>query len=90
MEARLPINLQIPSLKLAQHFITDKEALQGRIDQLMELEETRRMDFDQMVKNQDKVKGTFDLQSKTKRIQERIFGSYVGQKKRETYNASKV
>jgi hypothetical protein len=52
MEVWLPINLQIPNLKLAQHFIMDKEALQGRIDQLMELEETRRMDFDQMVKNQ--------------------------------------
>jgi hypothetical protein len=59
MEVRLPINLQIPSLQIAQHFSTDKEALQGRIDKLMELDESRRMDFDQMERNQDKVKGTF-------------------------------
>jgi hypothetical protein len=31
-----------------------------QIDQLMELDETRRMAFDQMEMNQDKVKGTFD------------------------------
>jgi transposase InsO family protein len=34
-EARLPINLQIPALQIAQQFSTDKEALQGRIDHLV-------------------------------------------------------
>jgi transposase InsO family protein len=29
IEAHLPINLQIPALQVAQHFATDKEALQG-------------------------------------------------------------
>jgi transposase InsO family protein len=29
LEARLPMNLQIPALQLSQHFTTDKEALQG-------------------------------------------------------------
>jgi hypothetical protein len=34
------INLQIPVLQFAQQFTTDKEALQGRIDQLIELDES--------------------------------------------------
>jgi hypothetical protein len=51
-------------LKLSQHFVIDKEALQGKIYQLIELKETRRMDFNQMVKNQDKVKGTFECKEK--------------------------
>ena len=29
LEARLPMNLQIPSLQLSQHFATYKEELQG-------------------------------------------------------------
>jgi hypothetical protein len=64
LEARLPINLHIPALQIAQQFVTDKEALQGKIDQLMELDETRRMAFDQMEKNQEKVKGTFDRKAR--------------------------
>jgi hypothetical protein len=51
MEAKFPINLQIHTLHLSQQVTTDKEALQGRIDQLIELEESRRNDFDQMTKN---------------------------------------
>jgi hypothetical protein len=60
LEAHFPINLHIPVLQIAQQFVTDKETLQGKIDQLMELDQTRRMSFDQMEKNQEKVKGTFD------------------------------
>jgi transposase InsO family protein len=32
LEAKLPINLQIPTLQFAQQYMTDGEALQGRID----------------------------------------------------------
>jgi hypothetical protein len=60
LEARLPINLQIPTLQIAQQFSTDKEALQGKIDQLIELDETQRMAFDQMSKKEEKVKWNFD------------------------------
>jgi hypothetical protein len=38
----------------------DREALQGRIDQLIELDESTRNDLDQMARNQEKIKGTFD------------------------------
>jgi hypothetical protein len=64
LEAHLPIKIQIPTPQVAQQFVIDKEALQGRIDQLMELDETRRMAFDQMEKNQEKVKGTLDRNSR--------------------------
>jgi hypothetical protein len=40
LEACLPINLHIPTLQIPQQFSIDKEALQGRIDQFMELDET--------------------------------------------------
>jgi hypothetical protein len=38
LNACLPMNLQILSLQLSQHLSTNKEVLQGRIDQLMKLE----------------------------------------------------
>jgi hypothetical protein len=50
LEAKFPINLQIPTLQFAQQYMTDKEALQGRIDQLVELDESRRNALDQMEK----------------------------------------
>jgi transposase InsO family protein len=53
LEARLPINIQIQALQISQQFVTDKESLQWKIDQLMELEETQRMAFDKMEKNQE-------------------------------------
>ena len=46
----------------------DSEALQGRIDQLIELDESRGGVLDQMARNQDKIKGTFDHKAR-----ERIF-----------------
>jgi hypothetical protein len=60
MEAKLFINLTILMYHLMQHFTTNHEALRERIDQLVELDESRQNVFDQMIKNQDKIKGTFD------------------------------
>ena len=51
LEAKLPINLQIPTLQFVQQYMTDKEALQGRIDQLIELDESRRNTLYQMARN---------------------------------------
>jgi hypothetical protein len=66
IEAPLPVNIHIPTLQIAQQFGTDKEALQGRIDQRVELDETQRMAFDQMEKNQERVKGTIDRKARKK------------------------
>jgi transposase InsO family protein len=70
MEAKLPINLQIPVFHLMQHFKTDQEALQGRIDQLIELDKSRRNAFDQMVRNQDKIKGTLNHEARQRYLEE--------------------
>jgi transposase InsO family protein len=64
LEAKLPVNLQIPILRFAQQYATDTEAIQGRINQLIELDETRRSAFGQMERNQEKIKNTFDHKAK--------------------------
>jgi transposase InsO family protein len=64
LEAKLPVNLQIPILRFAQQYTTDAEAIQGRINQLIELDETRRSAFGQMERNQEKIKNTFDHKAK--------------------------
>jgi hypothetical protein len=70
LEAKLPINLQIPTLRFAQQYMTDSEALQGRIDQLIELDESRRGALDQMACNQEKIKGTFDHKARQRIFKE--------------------
>jgi hypothetical protein len=50
--------------------MTDKEALKGRIDQLIELDESRRKDLDQMARNQDKIKGTFDHKARQRNFED--------------------
>jgi hypothetical protein len=69
-EARLPINIQISTLQIAQKFSTDKEALQGRIDQLIELDETQRMAFDQMARNREKINRTFNRNERQRDFKE--------------------
>jgi hypothetical protein len=70
MEARLFVSLQILVLHLMQHFIAGQEYLQGRIDQLVELDESRRHDFDQMERNIDKIKRIFDHKAREREIKE--------------------
>jgi hypothetical protein len=64
LEAKLPVNLQIPILRFAQQYDTDAEAIQGRINQLIELDETGRNALGQMTRNQEKIKNTFDHKAK--------------------------
>lgn len=59
-DCRLPINLQIPVYELLQQCTSDTEAMQGRIDKLVELDEKRRSALDKMLIEQERVKGTFD------------------------------
>jgi hypothetical protein len=40
LEAKLPVNLQIPILQFVQRYDTDAEAIQGRINQQIELDKT--------------------------------------------------
>jgi hypothetical protein len=64
LEAKLPVNLQIPILRFSQQYTTDGEAIQGRINQLIELDESRRIALSQMERNQEKIKNTFDHKTK--------------------------
>jgi hypothetical protein len=70
LEAKLSINLQIPTVQFAQQYMTNNEALQGRIDQLIELDESRRNALDQMARNQEKIKGIFDHKARQRSFKE--------------------
>jgi hypothetical protein len=64
LEAKLHVNLQIPILHFSQQYTTYAKAIQGRFNQLMELDETQRSALGQMTRNQEKIKNTFDHKSK--------------------------
>jgi hypothetical protein len=64
LEEKLPMNLQIPILHFSQQYTIDTEAIQGRINQLIELDETRRSALGQMTRNQENIKNTFDHKAK--------------------------
>jgi hypothetical protein len=64
LEAKLPVNLQIPILCFTRQYTIEEEALQGRIDQLVELDESRRVSLSQMDKSKEKVKNRFDHKAK--------------------------
>jgi hypothetical protein len=69
LDVTLPVHLRLPTYQLLHGFSTDKDALQNRLDHLIELDENRRKDFDQSVRNQEKVKKTFDKSSKQRVFQ---------------------
>jgi len=60
LEAKLPIDLWIPTLHFSQPYMNESEALQGIIDQSIELDESRGTSLDQMACNQENIKGMFD------------------------------
>lgn len=59
MEVTFPIHLKIPVYQLLQHLTSNEEAIQDKINQLIELDEKRRA-FYQLVQSQKQVKETFD------------------------------
>ena len=63
-DCRLAINMQIPIYELLQECTADQEAFQARIDKLVELDEVRRMAFDKIVIEQERVKETFDQRTR--------------------------
>jgi hypothetical protein len=64
LEAKLPMNLQIPIFHFAQQYTIDGETIKGRINQLIDLDESRRTALSQMARNQEKIKNTFDHKTK--------------------------
>ena len=60
----LPINLQIHVYELLHQCSSYQEALQARIDRLIELDEKRREAWNKVVIEQERLKGTFDKRSR--------------------------
>ena len=60
LDVTLPIHRKLPVYQLLQTFKSDQEAIQNRINQLIELDESRRKSLDHSIGNSDKVKRAFD------------------------------
>jgi hypothetical protein len=58
-KVKLPINLKIHVYHLLQQFTTNQEVVQARSNQLVELDESKRIAFNQMIQNKERFKGTF-------------------------------
>ena len=55
LDVTLLVHLKLPVYQLLQTFSSDQQAIQNRINQLIELDESRRNSLDQSIKNSDKV-----------------------------------
>jgi hypothetical protein len=66
LNAVFPINMKLPAYKLLGQFSTNKEALQNRIDELVQLEEDRLMAYTQFTDYQAHIKKVFDRRKKAK------------------------
>lgn len=66
LDVTLPVHLRLPAYQLLQGFTSDKDVVQYRIDQIVELDETRRGAFEHCCKNQSRVKRNFDKSSRNR------------------------
>jgi hypothetical protein len=64
LDVTLPIHLKLPVYQFVQKYGLDEDFHQNRIDQIIELDENRRKALDQSIKNQEKIKRTFDKSSR--------------------------
>ena len=63
------VHLKLPAYQLLQNFSTNKDVVQNRIDQIVELDETRRTAFETACKNQSNIKKSFDKCSRSRSLQ---------------------
>jgi transposase InsO family protein len=68
LDATFLVHLKLPVYQFVQRYGLDDNFQQSRIDQLVELDESRRKVLDQSIRNQEKVKNTFD-----KSLRQRVF-----------------
>jgi transposase InsO family protein len=59
MDVTFPFHLKILIYKLMQQFSSNQDAMQNRINQLIELDENQRHAFDHLAKSQEKMKTKF-------------------------------
>ena len=51
LDVTLPIHLKLPVYQLLQNFSSDQDAIQNRVNQLIELDENIRKSLDQSIRN---------------------------------------
>eukprot|EP00253_Pinus_taeda_P015867 PITA_15867 len=68
LDVTLPVHLKLPAYQLLQRFSTNKD-VQNKIDQIVELDETRRITFDNICKSQFNSKKSFDKSSRSRSLQ---------------------
>ncbi len=69
LDVTLPVQLKLPASQLLQHFSTNKDVVQNRIDQIVEFDGTRHTTFDNICKSQSNIKKSFDKYSRSRSLQ---------------------
>jgi hypothetical protein len=64
LDVIFPVHLKLLVYQFVQKYGLDEDFHQNRIDQIIELDESRRKALDQRIKNQKKVNKTFDKSSR--------------------------
>ena len=64
LTATLPVNAQIHVFRMINEYGTEGGEMGRRINQIIELDESRRAALDQALRHQESVKGTFDKSAK--------------------------
>ena len=59
-----PVYLQLPAMKMLQEYEMDEDSMPNNINHIIELDENRRNYLDISIRNQEKVKRTFDKSAK--------------------------
>ena len=65
----LPVYLQLPAMKMLQEYEMEEDSMPNRINHIIELYENRRNALDISIRNQEKVKRTFDKSVKPRSFQ---------------------
>lgn len=69
LDAVLPINIRLLVYKLLQYFVTDKDNLQARIDDIVQLDEERHLAKNRFADYQDGLKKVFAKKAKGRKFQ---------------------
>jgi hypothetical protein len=69
LDVTLPVHLKLPVYQFVQKYGLDEDFHQNRIDQIIELDENRRKALNQSIRNQEKIKRTFDKSSRQRDFQ---------------------
>ena len=67
--ATLPLSMQIPIFRMLSDYEAEKDEMEQRVNQIIELDESRRASLDQLLRHQESVKGTFDKLAKPRSFQ---------------------